>query len=79
MSYTYIYGGDWDFTGGIKGIKAFKRDTEERFTENGVWGDKGGQSIMTFAKGMLIAINELLRGGNVISYRIERDLSLIHI
>lgn len=75
--YSYIYGGDWDFTGTIKGIRSFARTEENTFRENGIWGDKGGQSIMAILNGKLIAVNEIGKGGSVICYEIQKDGTLL--
>lgn len=76
MDYKFIYGGNWDFKGELKGIKAFALDEKGQAKEIGIFGERTAQSIMTILGSKLISVSELNAGGYINSYAIEDDGTL---
>lgn len=86
MSFRYVYTGGWSnfrgevvgFKGEVKGLRTFRWDPEKAALEdNGLFAEELlGQSILTFAGDVLVAVCELGKGGKVVSYRILADGTL---
>lgn len=79
MSFQFLYTGGWGFKSEIRGVRTFCWDSENAaLLDNGIFGEELlGQSILTFAGDVLIAVCELGRGGKVVSYRICEDGTLV--
>ena len=82
MESINLYCGVWDFTGEIRGISAFRYDSERgsAVPVTVAGGGYGGQCIMAFSgNNMLVSVTELGSGGTIVSYRIAPDGSLAEL
>ena len=86
MSFQYIYCGGWSnfrgevsgFQGEVKGVRGLRWDAQNKaLVDNGLFAEQLlGQSILTIAGNVLVAVCELGKGGKVVSYQIAADGTL---
>lgn len=86
MSFQYVYCGGWSnfrgevagFKGEVKGVRCLRLDPETgALVDNGLYEESLlGQSILTIADDVLVAVCELGKGGKVVSYQIQPNGAL---
>lgn len=77
MKGRYIYCGACNFKGAIRGLKSFRMDADNgAVCNNGVFGMRGGQSIIAVLGNKIISVCEVEAGGAIVSYAIRNDGSL---
>lgn len=74
MAFQYLYCGNWDFKGEMKGIHSFRFDPAfGKLLDNGVYGELCGQSMLAIANGYFLSVCELGSEGHVVCYAIGED------
>ena len=79
MSFHYLYCGAWNFKEKIKGLRGFRSDKNGTITDMGTFGELPGESILCIVGNYVVAVCELSREGEAVSFRIEDDGTLVQI